>query len=146
MLSKIWITYFKLFSMNTFFRVLYTIAIQWRTYLMFCGPEGGWGCVSVFSREMVFILTISYWKTMESFWRIVTWWLCLLFWMLSAALSLVFSLQQSGLSTHYESHQSFTVHLTNNSIGSFLCEAACKKKFRMCSNETHSGHNALSQD
>ena len=50
---------FKLFSMNTFFRVVYTIAIQWRTYLMFCGPEGGWGCVSVFSREMVLLSSHS---------------------------------------------------------------------------------------
>ena len=39
--------------MNTLFRVLYTVAIQWRTYMMYCGPDGGWGCFSLMSREMV---------------------------------------------------------------------------------------------
>ena len=41
------------FSMNTLFRVLYTVAIQWRTYMMVCGPDGGWGCFSLINREMV---------------------------------------------------------------------------------------------
>ena len=27
---------------------------------MFCGPEGGWGCISVFSREMVLFEVCSY--------------------------------------------------------------------------------------
>ena len=103
--------------------------------------RGGLGlCVSVQQRNGN-NLTIS-WKTMESFWRIVTWWLCLLFWTHLAAVSLVFSLLQSGLSTHYTSYQGLTDYLTN-SLGSFLYEAACKKKFRMCSNETHLVHNAL---
>ena len=44
---------FSLFSMNTLFRVLYTVVIQWRTYMMVCGPEGGWGCFSLINREMV---------------------------------------------------------------------------------------------
>ena len=39
--------------MNTLFRVLYTVVIQWRTYMMVCGPEGGWGCFSLMDREMV---------------------------------------------------------------------------------------------
>ena len=39
--------------MNTLFRVLYTLVIQWRTYMMVCGPEGGWGCFSLMDREMV---------------------------------------------------------------------------------------------
>ena len=39
--------------MNTLFRVLYTVVIQWRTYMMVCGPEGGWGCFSLINREMV---------------------------------------------------------------------------------------------
>ena len=39
--------------MNTLFRVLYTVVIQWRTYMMVCGLEGGWGCVSLMDREMV---------------------------------------------------------------------------------------------
>ena len=71
-----------------------------------------------------------------------------MFVVLNAFSSVIFGVLTSTIrfKTHSESHQSFTVYLTNNSIGSFLCEAACKKKFRMCSNETHSGHNALSQD
>ena len=39
--------------MNTLFRVLYTVVIQWRTYMMVCGPEGGGGCFSLMNREMV---------------------------------------------------------------------------------------------
>ena len=39
--------------MNTLFRVLYTVVIQWRTYMMVCGLEEGWGCVSLMDREMV---------------------------------------------------------------------------------------------
>ena len=41
--------------MNTLFRVLYTVVIQWRTYMMVCGLEVGWGCVSLMDREMVSI-------------------------------------------------------------------------------------------
>ena len=40
--------------MNTLFRVLYTVAMQWRTLLMYCGPEGSAAyCWSPLGREMV---------------------------------------------------------------------------------------------
>ena len=62
----------KKLSMNTLLRVLYTVAIQWRTYLMFCGPEGGWGCTSLFSREMVCLISFFLKETFNQFSRIVS--------------------------------------------------------------------------
>ena len=45
--------------MNTLFRVLYTAAMQWRTLLMYCGPQGEAAyCWSPLGREMVRLMPV----------------------------------------------------------------------------------------
>lgn len=82
----------KFFSINTLFRVFYTVAIGWRTYLMFCGPEGGWGCVSVISREMVTLLS---WKKINLFFKDCN--LMTMFVILNAVSSLIFGVLTSAI-------------------------------------------------
>ena len=119
MLSTTLIPYFN-FSAWILFSEFYT-------RLPFSGGPTWWS-VDLRGAGAVYLCSAEKWyyfnfilKDKDSFWRIVTWWLCLSFWMLTAALSSVFSLLQSGSNTHYASHySSFTVYLKRLKFHRFI--------------------------
>ena len=45
--------FFILFSLNTFWRVVYTVAMQWRDFMLFCDKHDDENCFLFFDRLMV---------------------------------------------------------------------------------------------
>ena len=59
--------------MNTLFRVLYTAAMQWRTLLMYCGPQGEAAyCWSPLGREMVRLMIMMMMMMMMMLMSLIT--------------------------------------------------------------------------